>query len=220
MKANAVVFTGPLQAEFKEIDCPDPTDEDLVVRVEQSWISNGTEGSYFRGERSDGDTPFVEGDPLPFPVVAGYQKTGIVEWIGKNVVGFQVGQRVFATIGRVSGMHHWYAGQVSPSVCPSDSVWAIPDGVPALEICPLVLMQVGYNSGIRPTIAPGDMAVVVGDGLVGQWTAQTLAHRGALPSQYLRNEKTRCAANYFRFCRRQHERGNCSRAYRYSRPIF
>ncbi len=179
MKANAVVFTAPLRVEFREIDCPEPTDDDLVVRLEQSWISNGTEGSYLRGERSDGDRPFVDGDPLPFPVVAGYQKTGIVEWLGSNVDGFKIGQRVFATIGRVSGMHHWYAGQVSPSVCPSDNVWSIPDGVDPIEICPLVLMQVGYNSGMRPTVEGGDLAVVIGDGLVGQWTAQTLAHRGA-----------------------------------------
>ena len=162
MKANAVVFTGPLEVEFKEIDCPDPADDDIVVRVEQSWISNGTEGSYLRGERSDGDRPFVDGDPLPFPVVAGYQKTGIVEWIGSNVDGFTIGQRVFATIGRVSNMHHWYAGQVSPSVCPSDNVWSIPDGVDPVEVCPLVLMQVGYNSGMRPTVDPDDVAIVIG----------------------------------------------------------
>ena len=179
MKANAVVFTAPLRVEFKEIDCPDPTDNDIVVRVDQSWISNGTEGSYLRGERSDGDRPFVDGDPVPFPVVAGYQKTGTVEWIGSDVDGFKIGDRVFATIGRVSGMHHWYAGHVSPSVCPSDNVWHIPENLDPIEICPLVLMQVGYNSGTRPAVAPGEMAVVIGDGLVGQWTAQTLAHRGA-----------------------------------------
>jgi 3-hydroxyethyl bacteriochlorophyllide a dehydrogenase len=179
MKAKAVVFTAPHQVEVKEIDCPDPAADDVVVRVEQSWISNGTEGSYLRGERSDGDRPFADGDPSPFPVVAGYQKTGIVEWVGENVTGFEIGQRVFATIGRVSGMHHWYAGQVSPSVCPSDNVWSIPESVDPVEICPLVLMQVGFNSGIRPTVKAGDTAVVVGDGLVGQWTAQTLAYRGA-----------------------------------------
>jgi 2-desacetyl-2-hydroxyethyl bacteriochlorophyllide A dehydrogenase len=179
LKAEAVVFTAPNQVEFKDVECPDPTDDDIVVRVEQSWISNGTEGSYLRGERSDGDRPFVEGDPPPFPVVAGYQKTGQIEWIGKNITEFEVGERVFATIGRVSGMHHWYAGQVSPSVCPRDHVWKIPPTVAPLEICPLVLMQVGFNAGTRPDIRPGETAVVVGDGLVGHWTAQTLASRGA-----------------------------------------
>jgi 2-desacetyl-2-hydroxyethyl bacteriochlorophyllide A dehydrogenase len=178
MKSKAVVFTAPRVVDVQHIECPEPTDDDVVVRVEQSWISNGTEGSYLRGERSDGDTPFAEGDPPPFPVVAGYQKTGIVEQVGSSVEGFEVGERVFATIGRVLGMHHWYAGQVSPSVCPVDHIWKIPAGVAPLEICPLVLMQVGYNSGIRPAAQPGDAAVVVGDGLVGQWTAQTLASRG------------------------------------------
>ncbi len=42
-----------------------------------------------------------------------------------------------------------------------------------------MLAQVGYNAGMRPPVAPGDVAVVVGDGLVGQWTAQTLHARGA-----------------------------------------
>lgn len=43
----------------------------------------------------------------------------------------------------------------------------------------LVLTQVGYNCGTRPEVQSGDVAVVIGDGLVGQWTAQTLSHRGA-----------------------------------------
>jgi len=76
-------------------------------------------------------------------------------------------------------MHHWYAGHLSPSVCPKDQVWKIPVGIEPTEICPLVLMQVGHNAGSRPSLSPGDSAVVVGDGLVGHWTAQTLVDRGA-----------------------------------------
>jgi threonine dehydrogenase-like Zn-dependent dehydrogenase len=43
----------------------------------------------------------------------------------------------------------------------------------------MVLTQVGYNAGARPRLEPGDLALVFGDGMVGQWTAQTLAWRGA-----------------------------------------
>lgn len=179
MKANAVVFTAPNTVQYQEINCPDPGPDDVVVRVTHSWISNGTEGSYLRGERIDGDTPYRKGDPWPFPVVAGYQKIGEVEWVGANVSDLVVGETVFATIGRVDGMHHWYGGQVSPSVCPRQEVWKLPGGIEPLAFAGLVLAQVGYNAGIRPSIRIGEPAVVIGDGLVGQWTAQTLAWRGA-----------------------------------------
>ena len=32
---------------------------------------------------------------------------------------------------------------------------------------------------MRPSMSPGDRAVVIGDGMVGHWAAQTLQHRGA-----------------------------------------
>lgn len=179
MQSTAVVFTAPRAAKIRTVQCPEPGPGDVVVRITHSWISNGTEGSYFRGERSDGDTPYREGDPLPFPVVAGYQKIGVVETVGANVTDLEVGEVVFATIGLVEGMHHEYAGHVSPSVCPREEVFKLPDGAEPLAFAGLVLAQVGYNTGTRPPVEGGDVAVVVGDGLVGQWTAQTLSSRGA-----------------------------------------
>lgn len=179
MLATAVVFTAPNTVRIREITVPDPGPSDVVVRVTQSWISNGTEGSYLRGERSDGDTPFAEGDVMPFPVVAGYQKIGVVEATGDEVDDLKIGETVFATIGLVEEMHHEYAGHVSPSVCPRGEVFKLPKGVDPLAFAPLVLAQVGYNAGMRAPVEPGDAAVVVGDGMVGHWTAQTLRARGA-----------------------------------------
>ena len=116
---------------------------------------------------------------MPFPVVAGYQKVGVVESMGKEVDDLEVGETVFATIGLVKGMHHSYAGHVSPSVCPRGEVWKLPPGTDPLAFSGMVLAQVGYNGGVRPRIQVGDLAVVFGDGMVGIWTAQTLAWRGA-----------------------------------------
>jgi len=179
MKSTAVVFTAPRTVSVQSVTCPDPGPQDVVVRITHSWISNGTEGSYLRGERSDGDTPFKTGDKAPFPVVAGYQKVGVVESVGEGVDLFTPGETVFATIGRVEGMHHWYAGQVSPSVCPRGEVWKLPAHADPLAFAGMVLTQVGYNAGVRPQLGIGDLAIVFGDGMVGQWTAQTLAWRGA-----------------------------------------
>lgn len=179
MQATAVIFTGPNRVEVGHVACPEPGPDDVVIRILHSWISNGTESSYLRGERTDGDTPYRPGDPAPFPVVAGYQKVGVVEWTGKNVRDLETGEIVFATIGMVRGMHHDYAGHVSPSVCPRKEVFKLPPRPEPLAFAGLVLAQVGFNAGMRPPVSEGDVAVVVGDGLVGQWTAQTLSDRGA-----------------------------------------
>jgi len=74
---------------------------------------------------------------------------------GTNVTDVLVGETVFATIGRVNGMHHWYAGHVSPSVCPRDQVWRLPGGVDPVAFAGMVLTQVGYNCGVRPDVKVG-----------------------------------------------------------------
>ena len=179
MRAEAVVFTAPNQVEFQTVRCPDPGDEDLVVRLTHSWISNGTEGSFLRGERIEGDTAYRPGDPWPFPIVAGYQRIGVIESVGSRVEGWRVGETVFSTQGKVEGMYKPRGGQVSPSVCGTDALWKIPPGVDPLSLAGLVLTQVGYNCGARPDVEIGQGAAVIGDGLVGHWAAQTLAWRGA-----------------------------------------
>ncbi|MBC7807303.1 MAG: zinc-binding dehydrogenase [Akkermansiaceae bacterium] len=179
MLARAVIATAPGKVAFMTINVPDPGPQDVVVRVRHSWISNGTEGSFIRGERIAGDTPRRGQDPLPFPHVPGYQKVGVVEWRGDEVTDLQIGDVVFATVSGVEGMFYTHGGHVSPAVTSRTQVWKLTGGVDPVSASGLVLTQVGYNAGTRPVIAAGDAAVILGDGMVGHWTAQTLQQRGA-----------------------------------------
>ena len=179
MQARAVVARGPRQVVFQAVEVPEPAPEDVVVQVQHSWISNGTEGSFLRGERIGGDTPWREGDTLPFPLVPGYQKVGVVQWTGAEAGDLRVGDVVMAATSRVRGMARPSGGHVSPAVTPRSQVWKLPAGLPPEAASGMVLTQVGYNCGMRPAIGPGDAAVVIGDGLVGHWSAQTLVQRGA-----------------------------------------
>jgi len=179
IRAQAVVFTAPNEVAFREVTCPDPGPGEVVVRLTHSWISNGTEGSFLRGERTGGDTPYRPGDPWPFPIVPGYQKVGVVEWIGAEIEDIAVGETVFAAMGRVEGMFSPMGGHVSPSVSPRGQVWKLPANTDPLTFAGLVLTQVGYNCGIRAPVGVGGGAIVLGDGMVGLWAAQTLAWRGA-----------------------------------------
>ena len=179
MRGEAVVFTDVRQVQFMEVELPEPGPEDVVIDLEYSWISNGTESSFLYGERISGEQVTRPGDVLPFPQVAGYQKVGIVRSVGEKVKGLAIGDRVFASISKVNGMKFDSGGHINPSVTDASQVWKLPDGCDPLAYSGMVLTQVGYNCGIRPAVEPGDVAVVIGDGMVGQWAAQTLAHRGA-----------------------------------------
>ena len=179
MKANAFVFTDKNQVSFQPVDCPDPDENQVIVNITHSWISNGTEGSYLRGERIDGDTPWRPGDPYPFPIVAGYQKVGIVDWVGAAVTDLKTGDQVFVSVSNINGMFEPRGGHISPSISGRGAVIKLPEELDPIAYSGLVLTQVGYNCGERPRFEPGDAAVVVGDGLVGQWAGQMLASRGA-----------------------------------------
>lgn len=179
MNGYAVVFKEELQVVYAPVNIPEPGPDDVVVDVEYSWISIGTESSFLRCERISGEVPYRPGDVRPFPQVCGYQKVGIVRRIGGNVGGLAPGDRVFATMSKVDGMFFPVGGHVSPAVTPASQVWKLPADADPVAYAGLVLTQVGYNCGARPNVSPEDVAVVIGDGLVGQWAAQTLAHRGA-----------------------------------------
>jgi bacteriochlorophyllide a dehydrogenase len=179
MKGHAVVFTNKLQVAYQEVEIPDPGIHDVLVDIQYSWISVGTESSFLRGDRIAGERMYTEGDPWPFPNVAGYQKVGVVRSVGSEVTEVKPGDRVFVAMSKVSGMFFSQGGHLQPSVSSMDQIWKIPDEASLVDYSALVLAQVGYNCGIRPAIQEGELAVVIGDGLVGHWTAQTLVHRGA-----------------------------------------
>lgn len=179
LTGRAVVATEPNKVNLQQVQIPAPGHDDVQVRVTHSWISNGTESSYIRGERIKGDTARRENDPWPFPHVPGYQKCGIVEAVGKNVRSIEIGARVFVSVSKIDGMFWDAGGPISPAVAHYSQVWKLPDKVSEVAAGGLVLTQVGYNCGIKAPIMPGDRAVIIGDGMVGHWAAQTLAWRGA-----------------------------------------
>lgn len=180
MTTPAVVFEAAHQVRVRGVELPDPQPDEAVVRTEWSWISNGTEGSFLRGERCDGETPSSPERAAPFPIVAGYQRVGIVESAGPKS-GVEVGQRVFATVTRLAGLATSHGGQVLRGPVQAQQLYPLPDDGPAIEAyAGLVLTQVGYNCGSRPALDHEDQVVVViGDGMVGHWAAQTAVQRGA-----------------------------------------
>jgi 2-desacetyl-2-hydroxyethyl bacteriochlorophyllide A dehydrogenase len=176
MNTRAVVFTEKNKIEIQELELAQMGDNDVLVDIEYSFISPGTERWCLTGQFHDG---VYEDGAYNYPFVPGYQYGGRVKNIGRNVSGFKPGDRVFGQSSRFKNMTAMWGGHCGLSLTAAAGLYHVPDNVSLTDAAALVIAQVGYNGGSRPPVDPGDVAVVIGDGLIGQFAAQTLRMRGA-----------------------------------------
>ncbi len=174
MKSEAIVFREAKDVTIEEIDLPRMGPEDVLVDIEYSSISTGTERWCLTGQIQKAPGRLIE-----FPFIPGYQAAGIVREVGDGVHGIRPGDRVFSSGTRLTDEWMGWGGHVRHHVASAKSVIKLPDSVSAKAASGLLLAQVGYNGGSRPRIEQGDVAIVIGDGLVGQYAGQVLRHRGA-----------------------------------------
>ncbi len=172
--ARAVCFTEADTAELLDITWDDPGPEQVVVRMNRSGISAGTEGSIFRGIRTHNGT---------FPLITGYQGAGVVEWVGDHAAPLQEGQRVAVT--SVAGdlveqdLEIVWGTHCSTVVAPASAVHPIPDGCSddAASLC--TLWGTGRHGVDVTGVTEDDVVLVIGLGLVGLAHAQCAMADGA-----------------------------------------
>lgn len=176
MTAQAIVFPRTRRTEVRTVQVPPLRDGDVLLEVEYSALSPGTERWCLTGGL------VVPGEkPLAFPHVPGYQAAGTVRRIGASVRSLSPGDRAFSRncSAPAAWDGSWWGGHVGLHVAPERAVVKLPDSVPTADAACLLVAQVGYNGASRPAANPGDTAVVIGEGLVGLFAAQVLRHRGA-----------------------------------------
>jgi 3-hydroxyethyl bacteriochlorophyllide a dehydrogenase len=176
-KTEAVVFTEPGKAVIQEVPLPELGPENVLVEIQHSSISVGTERWCLLGKLREPGKPLM----TPFPHIAGYQAAGIVRAVGDKVRNVKPGDRAFTPTTRVdkSWAGSCWGGHVHHHVCHCNSVQKLPAKVSTRQACGLVLAQVGYNGATRPWLKRGEPVIVIGDGQVGQYAAQVFRHRGA-----------------------------------------
>jgi 3-hydroxyethyl bacteriochlorophyllide a dehydrogenase len=87
LNAHAVIFDRPGHADFRAVDLTPPGPGDIVVQVDFSGISTGTERLLWTGT-------MPEFPGMGYPLVPGYESTGQVVWAGPES-NRKEGQRVF-----------------------------------------------------------------------------------------------------------------------------
>jgi len=189
---KALLYTGPYT--FSYADVPDPVvdDEDVLVRVKACGIC----GSDVAGHT--GKT----GRRLP-PLVMGHEAAGIVERVGRNVVGFTRGDRIcfdstvycnqcpacreerFNRCVRrqvlgVSVPEFKRNGAFSEFLAVPHWICAkLPDNVSFVQASLLEPASIGMHAANRAPISKGNTVVVVGAGAIGLFILQAARLRGA-----------------------------------------
>jgi 2-desacetyl-2-hydroxyethyl bacteriochlorophyllide A dehydrogenase len=133
---------------------------------------------------------------ITIPRILGHELAGTLEEVGKNVVGFQPGDRVisetwggcgfcyYCRLGRFNHcMHQTRIGQQVDGamadyvVVPFFSLYKIPDEIDTEEAAVIEPLGVALHAFERCEFKPGDDVVVIGPGPIGLLAVQ-IAHSG------------------------------------------
>lgn len=175
MRAMAIVLEQPEHIAFTALDLTPPGPEDVVVDIEHSGISTGTEKLLFNGRM-----PAFPG--MGYPLVPGYESVGRVVQAGP-ASHREVGERVFVPGARCYGeVRGLFGGAASRVVVGGSRVVPVSDTLGERAVL-LALAATAYHSvaggGKRQPIVPPDL--IVGHGVLGRLLARMTVVAGYAP---------------------------------------
>lgn len=175
MKSMAIVLEKPEHIAFTSLDLTPPGPEDVVVDIEYSGISTGTEKLLWNGRM-----PTFPG--MGYPLVPGYESVGRVVQAGPDA-HLAVGERVFVPGARCYGeVRGLFGGASSRVVVAGSRVVPVSDTLGERAVL-LALAATAYHSvaggGKRQTIVPPDL--IVGHGVLGRLLARMTVVAGFAP---------------------------------------
>ncbi len=176
MEAMAVVLTGPERLALSRLALDAAGPEDIVVDIEWSGISTGTERLLYTGTM-----PHFPG--MGYPLVPGYESVGRV--VAGVAAGPQVGDRVFVPGARCFGdVRGLFGGAASRVVVPAGRVAALDERLGEDGVL-LALAATARHALTLPGVAPPDL--IIGHGVLGRLLARLAVLSGAKPVVWERN---------------------------------
>jgi 3-hydroxyethyl bacteriochlorophyllide a dehydrogenase len=175
MNTTAIVLEQPEHLMLSRLDLTPPADDDVIVDIEYSGISTGTEKLLWNGSM-----PTFPG--MGYPLVPGYESVGHIVEAGPRA-RHRVGERVFVPGARCYGEVRGLFGGAASRVVVSDSrITPVSDTLGDKSVL-LALAATAYHSvsgaGKRnPIIAPD---LIVGHGVLGRLLARMVVVAGFAP---------------------------------------
>lgn len=177
MHTLAVVLEKPRQLNLRPVHLQAPGPGDVLVEVDWSGVSTGTERLLW-----DGRMPPFPG--MGYPLVPGYEATGRVVEAGAES-GRRWGERVFVpgSTGFIDA-RGLFGASARRVVVPGDRVVPVPSTPEPSQTCLFALAATALHA-VRQTGLP---ELVVGHGVLGRLVARlTVALGGAIPTVWETN---------------------------------
>jgi 3-hydroxyethyl bacteriochlorophyllide a dehydrogenase len=171
MKTLAVVLERPGHLVLSRIDLSDPGEADVVVDIEWSGISTGTERLLWSGTM-----PTFPG--MGYPLVPGYESVGRISAAGPRS-GARVGDRVFVPGARCFGeVRGLFGGAASRLVVPGERALPIDESLGEHGVL-LALAATARHAIADGQGTPPDL--IVGHGVLGRLLARLAVAAGGKP---------------------------------------
>jgi bacteriochlorophyllide a dehydrogenase len=165
LEALAVVLEQPERLSLQRLALTPPGDADVVVDMEWSGISTGTERLLWSGRMPD-----FPG--MGYPLVPGYESVGRVSFAG-SASGLEVGQRVFVPGARCYGeVRGLFGGAASRVVVPGARLMPVDEALGEQGVL-LALAATAYHAIAGP--ASPHVELIVGHGVLGRLLARIAA---------------------------------------------
>jgi bacteriochlorophyllide a dehydrogenase len=178
MDTTAVVLEAPERLALCRLDLASPGDEDVVVDIEWSGISTGTERLLWSGRM-----PHFPG--MGYPLVPGYESVGRVAEVGARSGG-RVGERVFVPGARCFGeVRGLFGGAASRVVVPGARVVPIDEELGEQGV--LVALAATAYHAVAAGFDGRQPDLIVGHGVLGRLLARLAVAAGAEPAVWERN---------------------------------
>ena len=175
MNTVAVVLEKPERLVLSRLDLSAPGDDDVVVDIEWSGISTGTERLLWSGRM-----PSFPG--MGYPLVPGYESVGRIAAAGPSSGG-RVGERVFVPGARCFGaIRGLFGGAASRLVVPGHRVTPFDETLGEQGVL-LALAATAYHAIAQGTVPD----LIVGHGVLGRLLARLAVALGGTPTVWEHN---------------------------------
>lgn len=165
---KVILYTSPSVAELVDEEIPELKSSEVLVKLDRSTISAGTERANLVG---DPNVSPIVGMPVVFPRRSGYSSAGTIAAVSDDVTDFKVGDRVAVSW---SSHNQYCVRHVS-------TVYKLPDNV-SMAAGALVHIATFPLAAIRKcNLEIGESAVIMGLGVLGIMSIGLLRAAGAAP---------------------------------------